>query len=188
MSSRPFLLSWITCLLCATACVAQENIGGVGVVLRVKDNRVLIKKLVEGGPAAAGGEIRENDQVLAVAEGDGAAVKVEPSILDATRRIKGPVGSTVRLTIVPAGKPEADARVVSLVRAQFKGIWGDGKLLAAGADAPDLTLAGLPDERPERLSDHRGKVVVLVFWASWCGPCQEEMATLQTLPEKHPEW
>jgi thiol-disulfide isomerase/thioredoxin len=78
--------------------------------------------------------------------------------------------------------------VVSLVRAQLKGIWGDGKLLPEGADAPELDLVRVPDDQPDRLSNHRGKAVVLVFWASWCGPCQEHMAMLQTLPEKHPEW
>jgi thiol-disulfide isomerase/thioredoxin len=92
------------------------------------------------------------------------------------------------LTILPAGKPAADARIVTIVRAPLKGLWGDGKLLPAGADAPDLKVAGLPDDQPDRLSNYRGKVVVLVFWASWCGPCQDEMAVLQTLPPKHPEW
>jgi thiol-disulfide isomerase/thioredoxin len=47
-----------------------------------------------------------------------------------------------------------------------------------GAQAPDFTLDDLSGE-PVNLSDLRGQVVLLNFWATWCGPCRVEMPIIQ---------
>ncbi|TPW02988.1 MAG: resA [bacterium] len=52
--------------------------------------------------------------------------------------------------------------------------------LTVGKVAPDFELPGL-DEKPVRLSDYRGKVVFLNFWATWCKPCREEMPSMEVL-------
>lgn len=55
--------------------------------------------------------------------------------------------------------------------------------LNIGEKAPDFELKTL-DGKNFRLSDLRGKKILLNFWASWCGPCQEEMPELQKTYEK----
>ncbi|MCL2377929.1 MAG: TlpA family protein disulfide reductase [Defluviitaleaceae bacterium] len=49
--------------------------------------------------------------------------------------------------------------------------------------APDFSVELLTGET-FTLSEHRGTVVVLDFWATWCGPCVAKMPTVQTLSEQ----
>jgi thiol-disulfide isomerase/thioredoxin len=53
-----------------------------------------------------------------------------------------------------------------------------------GKPAPEFKALGL-DKKEIRLSDLKGKVVVLTFWATWCGPCILEMPHLQKAAEKY---
>lgn len=58
------------------------------------------------------------------------------------------------------------------------------KLLADGTQAPDFT-ANDKDGHPVKLSDFRGKTVVLDFWATWCGPCQVSLPHTTALAKQY---
>ncbi len=57
-------------------------------------------------------------------------------------------------------------------------------LLAAGTAAPDFTVND-KEGRPLKISDFRGKAIVLDFWATWCGPCRESMPHTNALAKKY---
>ncbi len=86
-----------------------------------------------------------------------------------------PSGGPSRLVILIAG-----AAILALV---FGIVWMQSSKyepLVVGKQAPDFSLTDLND-KPVRLSDYRGKVVFLNFWATWCAPCREEMPSMEIL-------
>jgi cytochrome c biogenesis protein CcmG/thiol:disulfide interchange protein DsbE len=95
--------------------------------------------------------------------------------------------------------------VVSLVLAAAGvTLWGPGQGLSAFGQ-PDSVPASQPDRRPHpgqmapdftlslldgstmALSELRGRVVVVNFWATWCSPCEDELPDLQMVWEKYQE-
>ena len=52
--------------------------------------------------------------------------------------------------------------------------------------APDFSLTTV-DGDPISLSALRGRTVVINFWASWCGPCQQEVPAFNRFHKAHPE-
>ena len=52
-----------------------------------------------------------------------------------------------------------------------------------GTEAPDFVLKSVSGENL-RLSEYRGRVVLLSFWASWCGECRTQLGGLEKLHER----
>jgi cytochrome c biogenesis protein CcmG, thiol:disulfide interchange protein DsbE len=62
------------------------------------------------------------------------------------------------------------------------GCYSHSKPSSIGTPAPDFTIKD--SDRSVTLSQLRGKIVVLNFWATWCLPCVDEMPSLEQLQKK----
>ncbi len=98
------------------------------------------------------------------------------------------VGGTWLWWTRPAAAPVAGTTAGA--KQQMPAAFADGQLIAAegaaypavGRMAPDFRLPTL-DGGSFQLSDQRGKPVVLNFWATWCGPCRNELPAIQKAAE-----
>ncbi len=62
----------------------------------------------------------------------------------------------------------------------------DDRAPVVGQPAPDFVLREIGGS-PMRLSDLRGKVVFVNFWATWCRPCKRELPDIQALSREFPD-
>jgi carboxyl-terminal processing protease len=93
---------------------------GIGAQLHSEDGYCTIISLIPGGPAAKSKQLKENDRIIAVAQGKQPPVDVvDMEISKTVQLIRGPKGTEVQLTIIPADDPSS-RRVVSLIRDEIK--------------------------------------------------------------------
>jgi cytochrome c biogenesis protein CcmG/thiol:disulfide interchange protein DsbE len=102
-----------------------------------------------------------------------------------------PVGAVARGRAAVLSDRFTGAALVLLLAAAFglvgRQLWtiATGALPAApGVEAPAFRASVLGGE-PTSLGEHRGKVVLLDFWATWCPPCVASMPALQRAHERY---
>ncbi len=71
-----------------------------------------------------------------------------------------------------------------LLTALLLGLLGLAQAGEVSGPAPDFTLRSNTGKNL-KLSEFRGQVVLLNFWASWCGPCRQEMPALDKLHKRY---
>jgi cytochrome c biogenesis protein CcmG/thiol:disulfide interchange protein DsbE len=77
--------------------------------------------------------------------------------------------------------------VVVLLLVSGESGWVEEKLpgpLMPGQPAPAFSVPD-PDGKTISLQDYQGRPVIINFWATWCGPCRQEMVVLQAVYEAH---
>jgi peroxiredoxin len=108
--------------------------------------------------------------------------------LTTSRGQRGPTRWTIEDKIRWEQFPKGLLGKKELADLDFENYVGEHGALPPGTAAPDVGFVRLDNETNVKLSDFQTKVVVLEWWATWCGPCQGPMAELQTLQGQHPEW
>jgi carboxyl-terminal processing protease len=94
---------------------------GIGAELGTDDGYCTIRRLLTGGPALKSKKIHERDRIVAVAQpGQPPVDLVEMSLTKAVQLIRGPKGTEVILTIIPADADPSAREVLSLIRDEIK--------------------------------------------------------------------
>ena len=113
---------------------------GIGAALKIESGKVLVGSILPEGAAGRSNALHPNDRLIAVAEENAEAVDVAGlELAKVVGLIRGRDGTIVRLTVIPAGMGDSDARVISVTRGPVKTPFGgidNGKLLPAGSAVP----------------------------------------------------
>ncbi len=95
---------------------------GIGALLTSEDGAAKVVRLIPGGPAEQDGELKPNDKIIAVAQGDEPPVSILHWPLNkAVRLIRGEKNTKVVLTVIPASDPTSSTtRKIIIVRDEVK--------------------------------------------------------------------
>ena len=101
----------------------SQSLEGIGAMLREEDNYIKIVDVIPGGPAFRGKQLKKEDRIMGVAQGDGSDYVdiVGWFVDDAVKLIKGPKGTIVRLQVLAANAlPNTPPREIRIVREKIK--------------------------------------------------------------------
>ncbi len=114
---------------------------GIGARLQEKDGYITVSEIIPGSPASRQGELKPEDVILKVAQGESEAVDVtDMPIDDAVKLIRGTKGTEVRLTIKTV---ESELKIVSLIRDVI--VMEESYAKSIIITEPDGSLTGLID-------------------------------------------
>lgn len=144
---------------------------GAGVIDGLEGNHLKMTFAVTTETKAKNGASLSGDYVLAA---------------DEVMRLGGRwlIGQKVRWHELPAGVVDDKVKA----ELEYETYAAENGTLPPNISAPDIEFVRFDNEKTNKLSDLRGKVVILDFWAINCGPCQEPLAQMQKYREANPAW
>jgi len=113
------------------------NLDGIGAQLKVEDGYTVIDKIVAGGAADKNGQLKVEDRVVQVGQGeDGEMVDVvDMKLNDVVKLIRGRAGSIVRIGVIPAAGGEVKAIKITRAKIELKDSEARGTIVEEGKKA-----------------------------------------------------
>ena len=155
----------------ATPAARDDGPSWVGV--RVEPKPVRITQVIKGAPGEKAG-LRIGDELLSI---DGAPVTSGPAFVERIMNTKS--GDTLAVVVARGGgnitfSIKVEPRPESIAESSL-----------LGKPAPAFEAATLAGPFSSKLADLRGHVVIIDFWATWCGPCAMTIPRLKELHAKY---
>ena len=94
------------------------------------------------------------------------------------------VGCAAQSSAVPTAAPAAAPNAVIATSSRLLDTSSDLTMPEVGQVAPDFQFT-LADGTTKKLSDLKGKKIIVNFWATWCDPCREEMPDLEKIRQEY---
>jgi thiol-disulfide isomerase/thioredoxin len=164
-------------------------LSGIGAALSITETGPQIGMVLPGSAAEKSGKLKQGDRILSIRNGDRTIDLKGKPLGDVVSLIRGPVGTAVTLEILSANSQSpfflTVKREAVAVPALTKNRTYDELI---GTPAPTIEFSSLDQSSHIDLSRYQGKIVVVDFWASWCGTCFAPVDRMQEIARSHPEY